>query len=316
MKDEKYNLRLKISYIVCFLLLFFVCFLFLPSRAKAASLYLYPESQTVNIGDTFIQEVRIDVEEPINTVEVYITFPPDTLEVIDVSLGNSLITIVAQSPVIDQNIGSVMFAGGIPGGYTGKVSGDPGISNSLAKIVFRALIKGEAEVTVESNSKVLLNDGLGTEDSLKIEQARITILHKEPGEAGSDEWQEILQMDVIPPESFQPLIIQDALVFEGRHFLVFSTTDKQTGIDYYEVKQGKDNWQKAESPYSLTDQKLEGVIKVRAVDKAGNERVEIVVESIKGPLSYYWVILILIVIVIVIYLIILRKRKRRKYDNL
>ena len=57
------------------------------------------------------------------------------------------------------------------------------------------------------------------------------------------------------------------------YFLVFSGIDKQTGIDYYEVKEGQGNWKRAEFPYVLEDQTLQGIIEVRAVDKAGNERI-------------------------------------------
>ena len=87
-----------------------------------------------------------------------------------------------------------------------------------------------------------------------------------------DEWQEELEKDTIPPEAFEIELYQDPSIFGGKYFIVFSTTDKQTGIDHYEVKEGKRKWQEAESPYLLGDQKLESIIKVKAVDKAGNER--------------------------------------------
>jgi hypothetical protein len=68
--------------------------------------------------------------------------------------------------------------------------------------------------------------------------------------------------------------------------VTFSTTDKQTGIDYYEVRETDERgnipgtreapqWTRvpANEPYVLLDQNLESLVEVRAVDKAGNERI-------------------------------------------
>lgn len=74
------------------------------------------------------------------------------------------------------------------------------------------------------------------------------------------------------------------LSYQGRLFAVFSTVDKQTGVDHYEVaevptadlglSEGEWKWTRAVSPYLIKDQNLDGVIKVWAIDKAGNERIE------------------------------------------
>jgi hypothetical protein len=74
------------------------------------------------------------------------------------------------------------------------------------------------------------------------------------------------------------------LAFGGRYYIAFSTTDKQTGIDRYEVREellsqfdtfswGRANvsWIETRSPYVLKDQSLNSIIRVRAIDKAGNE---------------------------------------------
>jgi hypothetical protein len=63
--------------------------------------------------------------------------------------------------------------------------------------------------------------------------------------------------------------------------LVFSTQDKGSGIDYYEVKEESQfllfrllpsKWHRAESPYLLRDQSLSSRIYVKAVDRAGNKQ--------------------------------------------
>ena len=297
---------------------------------NAATLYLEPQFQTVNFSDTFIQEIRLDTEEPINTVEVFLKYPNEVLEVVDVSFGNSILTIIAQEPVIDKENGLISFSGGIPGGYDKIIPNGAEESNLIARVVFQCCHESKADfsicaslaevsskikkkVAILEDSKVFLNDGFGTETDVKIQESVINIISEFP-QAVEDEWQKQKQQDIFPPEKIQVEIIYGTQMFEGQHILVFSATDKQTGVDYYEVKEGKRDWQRAKSPYLLVDQELRGIIKIKAVDKAGNERIEIVKPA--ELLLYYLLGLLLIAILIAVYLIILRRKKRRKHDNL
>ncbi len=149
------------------------------------------------------------------------------------------------------------------------------------------------------SSQVLLNDGLGTPADPEKKGALLTILSEEP-EFPKDEWLQELKEDVIPPESFEIEIGQDPSLFEGKYFLIFSTTDKQTGIDYYEVKEGGKEWTRAESPYLLKDQKLKTIIKLSAVEKAGNERIVLTGPSrppkkITWQEILFWIVLALVI---------------------
>ena len=62
-------------------------------------------------------------------------------------------------------------------------------------------------------------------------------------------------------------------MFGGRYYIVFSTTDKESGLDHYEIFENG-VWKRITSPYLLKNQSLLGVgaIQVRAIDKAGNTR--------------------------------------------
>ena len=91
------------------------------------------------------------------------------------------------------------------------------------------------------------------------------------------------------PEPFVPVISENPDVYGGKHFLVFSATDKGSGIDHYEVLEvptgrhaalPSSSWQVATSPYLLQDQNLSSDIYVRAVDHAGNAIV------VKVPAQY------------------------------
>lgn len=258
------------------ILIFFSCafsfLFFIFDFSQAAVLYLEPEKAQYYPGDTFIEEVRLDVAEGenINAVEVHLIYPPDILEVVDLSVGNSILTLIAQQPNFSN--GLVSFSGGIPGGYSGTISGDLGTTNLLGKIIFRAIKEGKAKIRFADDSIVLLNDGLGTPTKLTTKGASFIILAEKTGIV-EEPWQIELKKDTIPPEPFKIEVRQESLIFEGKYVLIFSTTDKQTGLDYYEVKEGTGDWKKSESPYLLEDQNLRGVIKVKAVDKAGNERI-------------------------------------------
>jgi hypothetical protein len=302
-----FDKRLKISTAILFCLL-------IPLGVKGAILYLEPSSGEYQPGDTFLVEVKIDTEEEcINTVEANLSFSQDILKAVDFSQGDSILTLWVKSPEINQEKGEISFSGGIPGGYCGRIPGDPGASNLLGKIVFRIpgmmvreLGENIAEIKFLDTSQILLNDGLGTKAKLTSQEASFEILSKL--EPSKDEWKEELGKDDIPPELFEIEINQTPTIFEGKYFITFSTTDKQTGIDYYEVKEGDRDWQEVESPYLLEDQDLKSIIKVKAVDKSGNERIaEYLPEIPKNPL--YWIIIPILVGVGIIWWIIRKLRK-------
>lgn len=252
------------------LLLIILLSLFLPFSSRAAILYLEPSSGSYHQGDTFVVSLRIDTEKDcINTVEGQLNFSQDILEALDFSQGNSLLTLWVNPPLINQAAGIVSFTGGIPGGYCGRISGDPGESNLLGRIVFKAKTAGNGQLKISDTSQVLLNDGLGTLAELERKEAVFTILTG-ASEVSKQEWQEERVKDNLPPEIFKIEINQDPLIFEGKYFITFSTTDKQTGLDYYEVREGEGRWRRTVSPCLLEDQGLRSIIEVRAVDKAGN----------------------------------------------
>ena len=292
---------------IIFLILNFVLF---PGITSGAVLYLEPAEGEYQPGDTFGVEIKIDTENQcINAVGIDLSFSQNILRVIDFSQGESVIILWTKTPEINQETGNLSFSGGIPGGYCGRIPGDPGASNVLGKIIFRVpgMIVGQpgiplGQISFLENSEVFLNDGLGTKAELTTQGASFTIIDK--SEAVKDEWQEELKKDNIVPELFEIEVHQYPTIFEGKYFITFFTSDKQTGIDYYEVKEGSQDWKKAESPYLLEDQNLKAIIKVKAIDKAGNERIaEYSPEISRKPLQYLEIILILLGIWITVWVI-------------
>lgn len=253
-----------------FLLFTVLYFLFSPP-ASAALLYVDPGVQTYGVGDTFIANVRVDNEgECINAALVEIIYPTKSLRAVDFSRGDSLFSLWTEEPSIDTEAGRVTFSGGVPGGYCGRIQGDPSLSNIIGKIVFTVIDATEvkADILVTDTTRVYLHDGLGTESSLRVQGVTLG-LSLQPT-LTDNEWLTEVKDDTVPPDSFTIEIQSTRGVFGGRYYAVFSTVDKQSGLSHYEIFE-RGVWQETRSPHKLYDQSLSD-IQIRAIDKAGNIR--------------------------------------------
>lgn len=281
-----------------FAALCFVMVMIPYSTTLAASLYLDPAYHALNKGDTVIVSVRLETDkstqECVNAVDVVLRYP-NSIDPVDVSVGDSILSLWVEKPTINREEKTITFAGGIPNGYCGRVTGDPRLSNILARIVFRSpgfSIGSSADTALENSisfddtTTAYLNDGSGTKAPLRTIGATIDLSDKPSGEGIQNPWQDEVVADNFPPEEFSIQLLHDELTFAGKHYIVFNTADKQTGIDAYYVMEeplselGLFQWGRADapwiqtrSPYVLKDQTLSSVIRVKAVDKAGNEYV-------------------------------------------
>ena len=269
----------------------------LGNVANAALLYLDPANVEINRGDTVTLGVRIDTDEGecINTADVVIDYG-GAVRAVDVSRGDSILSIWVEDPVIDEENHTISFAGGIPGGYCGRIDGDPRLTNLLAELVFRSpgfsIGGGDdqfSEIKIGDSSQVLLNDGFGTKADLTVLDARIE-LSDTAGSSKEDDWSDSVAEDDVPPSEFSINLAKDDDAFSGRYFVAFNTQDKQSGIDHYEIMEepfedfylfkwgGADApWSVVESPYVLKDQTLNSTIRIKAIDKASNETIEVLV---------------------------------------
>ncbi len=325
------------------LILFSIFYLILFKDVSAATLYFDPQSGSFNQGDVFAVNIRVDGGgECINAAEVNVKFSRDALRAVDFSDGESILSVWVKRPEIKQEEGIISFIGGIPGGYCGRVPGDPGISNVLGKIIFR--VPGFQVLSSRSlgnsanleffDTKIYLNDGLGSEAALDISPANFAIIKNATyTESVKDEWYNaVLKTDKISPEPFLIELQKEESVKQGKFFIVFSTVDKESGIDRYEIMEAdaegksavtgkKAIWRAGQSPYFLEDQGLRSVIRVKAVDKAGNERVTEYIPQREYYISEsFWqkraaVIIAatgVLLVIIIVAIIIFRKRKYKQ----
>lgn len=270
----------------------FLCFFIVPNFSSAASLYIDPPNSSLNRGDMITLSVRLDTDELenecVNAVDSVITYPSN-IEPIDTSIGSSIFSVWVETPKINKTDRTITFAGGIPNGYCGRVIGDPRLSNVLAEIIFQSpgFSVGGSEANTASieftdETTIYLNDGKGTKAEINRYPA-VIILDPKPGSEYQNHWQEQVQLDDIPPEEFSISLQKGDFAYSGKYFIVFNTGDKQTGIDHYEIMEeplsqmssfewGRANapWIVGRSPYQLKDQSLNSIIRVKAIDKAGN----------------------------------------------
>lgn len=261
--------------------------LMLPSLTSAATLYLDPSSGTYGPGDTFVVNVRLDTKSDgcVNAANIEVAYPKQTLRAADFSRGGSIFTLWISEPQFDLGEGKVIFSGGIPGGYCGRIPGDPAVSNILGKIVFTVISSTEKSAAIQFTpaSVLYLNDGLGTKISPALTGSRITIVSTST--LGSNPWLVEVGADTVAPDPFTIQVESTRGVFGGRYYIVFSTVDKQSGLDHYEIYENG-AWKKITTPYELRDQSLRGDIQVKAIDKAGNERLGAYTRGSAPPRQY------------------------------
>jgi hypothetical protein len=238
----------------------FLCLvvILMPSIVSAALVSFEQEKDIVQTGDRIVVAVLVDTQgKTLNAIEGSVAFGGNELSLVRILDGESVINFWVQEP--KQEGDSVRFSGITPGGFTGR-------DNNLLTFEFEAKKEGVASVAVK-DIQLLLHDGLGT----PVEVVRVPLAFNILGQSDASTI-DTVYVDTEEPEAFVPIIAYDKDVFDGRAFIVFSTEDKGTGIDYYEVKEGEfADYRRATSPYELRDQNLQNVIYVKAVDKEGYE---------------------------------------------
>jgi GxxExxY protein len=308
------NIKRMSAKLSCLLVFLFVLFSVFAPLARAAEVNVVPLNWEVGVDQNLEFNVSLSApEESINAIRGEVGFPTEILELKEIKDSNSIISLWLEKPHREGD--KVVFAGIIPGGFNG-------INGQLFSLLFRTKKEGSGVIELR-NMESFLNDGRGTPAPLTLFQLAFTV------KKGGMVIPILSKEDTEPPESFTPEVAREETLFDGKWFLVFATQDKASGVDHYEVLETRNRgqgtrigqrigkwlgwWKKAESPYVLRDQGLRSFIFVKAVDKAGNER--IVKINPQNPLPWYenyenWLIIVLLA-ALIFYVV--RKILRRKY---
>ena len=285
----------------------------LPSAVQAAHIYFSLVAEEIYKDDIFIVETRVSSPDRfINAAESTLLFDNDKLEVKELSIGGSLFSLWPGPPVFSNQKGKISFIGGTPDGFQDEDA-------LILKIIFLAKNKGEAVLDFQDNTYLFLHDGKGTQFGPWLRPLSLNILERPAEIIPKDEWQILIEKDKTPPEPFEILLGQDSAIFDNQYFISFFTTDKESGIDYYEIQEGIEPYVIGDSPYLLKDQKLRSIIRVKAIDKAGNERISELMPPLP-PMPFYknilfWLGVFIIIVLIVLYVLWRYFKRKSKVQN-
>ena len=127
-------------------------------QAAGASLYLSPNSGTFYVGSTFDVSIFVNTGgEDINAIQADLKFDSKKLQIASPTAGKSFISVWISQPTYSNIEGTAFFQGGIP---------TPGINTSaglVSTITFRVIAPGETTIYFLDSSRVLLDDGKGTD---------------------------------------------------------------------------------------------------------------------------------------------------------
>ncbi|HDQ16671.1 MAG TPA: hypothetical protein ENN31_00945 [Candidatus Vogelbacteria bacterium] len=288
-------------------ILFLIVIIFsLPSSVLAGQFSLQTYKPEIRVGEDVVVNLFLNSEgENINAFEGVVVFDNDLLEIEEIRDGNSIVNFWIERPTEQKN--QIIFSGLTPGGFNGA-------EGLMFRIIFKGKNEGEAMIDM-LEGRILKNDGLGTEADLKTRNLKMKITSSK----ASQEMVSWPMRDYEKPESFVPQIGRSEMIFDNQWFVAFITQDKISGIDRYEIKESRSiilgifkPWQEAESPHILKDQDLKSNIYIKAIDRAGNERIEKI--SATNKLKIYenfdfWFIIVMIAIISLII-----KKCSKKYS--
>lgn len=277
---------------------------FMPTDVSAATISASSDA-LVNANDTAIIRVYLNTEgETINSIDGSIVLTDEhkgNFEIKELSLVNSSFTMWPRKPSLEEGR-AISFVGGVPGGVTGE-----------KLLLFSVVVKINQEGKFTISPKVItsfLNDGLGTTRNITKNSSTINI--GTAREKPQDVWKEIISNDNNAPEPFTIELIQDQNLYDGKKFISFETTDKESGISHYEVTEGNNPPVRTGTQYVLIDQDGTLDVIVAAYDKAGNFQTSTFVQKKAFP----WASLVMVCIgVTILYLIIRKLRKRKRNAN-
>lgn len=288
------NLDLKLlsnkTFIISFIVFSFI--VFKPNTALAATVFLSPEFNSVAVGDIVIVDVKINTENKLlNTVEGIIAIDgyTDNIEFSRQSTANSVLKYWPQSPSV-YNDSLISFVGGVPGGVNQE-------SGLLFKIIFLAKKEG-AVVFQPKNIKAYENDGQGTLVECLGESFAFNINPKTE-EKSKNDWMKIISTDKTTPQNLNATFGQDPSIFEGKKIITISADDTESGIDYFEVKEGDRPSVRTGDIYVLLDQDESSSITITAYDKSGN-RSQIILNPIRARVNF-WVKIIGSIISVLVF---------------
>lgn len=265
----------------------FLMLMTIPSTSHAAKMFVDLPENPVSVGNVSLIKIMINTEgAEINAVEGVISIST-AKDVVDISTGGSIFNLWPRKPSLDGN--KISFTGGNVSGFYG---------NTLQ--VFTIAIKPSSLATISINFQDAishLNDGKGTIVTTPGQSIQIPVQNSNQE---FDELASLISQDNTPPSSFKIELGRDPSLYDGKYFISFFATDEGSGIERYEIIEGDRPSIRSGSTYVLQDQSLSSKVTVRAIDNAGNERVETFDPEIDTGMSAVKIVIIILLLLLAI----------------
>jgi hypothetical protein len=242
------------------LLSFFALF---SSSASAADVSFAVPSD-IQVGQTFEVVVNADTGGVlVNSVDMAIRYPKDILSFAGYKEDDGVVRLWIDTP--HEKEGKIYFSGIIPGGVLGLYDARrQGLSAiPLVRLIFTAKSEGVGNLTF-TNSKILENDGKGSELAHEEKSGAVTVANAGPDIKA--------KTDVTPPEPFLITFVPSSIFSKTPSMAVFQASDADSGIKYYATNAGGFGWQEAKSPLRVSKGVFKKNITIRAFDFNGNYR--------------------------------------------
>ena len=273
----KNNFKIKLAIMFAFIFLF-------THSAFAATLNVSTDKVSLNQGDIFTATIFLNTEgQSINAIKGDLVYDASYLKAEIVNIGNSFVSFWIEKPGT-KTTGDINFSGVIPGGINSR-------QLEVFKVIFRTRKSSEGASLSLRNLNLYLNDGKGSVIFPKIKNTDIKVGDKES--ANSD--MAISLNDKVPPEKFSITRARDSSLFNNKWFVDFSTIDKGSGVDHYQVCELL-KCVTAESPFLLFNQTPFYYIRVKAYDLNGNFTSATLISS------WLAMLLVFLFFVVIIYL--------------
>lgn len=262
-------------------------FILSSSQVFALSLYVEQSGREVRVGDTVLVNLFLDTEgAEINVLEGKIHVLGNIL-IKDIHTGGSVFSVWQTQPTVSGK--EIDFVGGTQGSVTGD-------NNKVFTVAIKPLSIGNFQLETLSFQGYLA-DGKGTMivgKHLKSVPIKVGELIGQPIDDLA-----LQEKDVIPPKPFTIEVGRENGSSDGKIFLSFISSDNESGIDYYEVKEGNTITIVSRGVYVLQDQNYSGKVTVTAYDNAGNTQTQtITLGNINRPWVIYLTLLLLLVFLV------------------
>ncbi len=249
--------------------------------------------QSVAQQQQFYVDIVVDTKGvSINGVQGAVTFSSDTLSFVRAETGTSNITLWIDQPVVKGN--SVIFSGIIPGGFDGLINPFDQSAKLPAEIVRLVFVGKSAGVAAISTTNITVTDtdGKGTVEKLSDTSTTFPITTS------------VAPSVYTTPDTIAPTlsvsIVNDKNLYDGHAVLVFTATDKESGIDHVTLQEGDNDLSTIESPYLLHDQSRKSILLLHAYDVAGNVAT-ITIAPLSSQTSTTVIVILILITLIILY---------------